>query len=115
MVLLHCTKDAKRGGGATAAATSFRVKMREDEALKILDIEKSNLTKDYVEKVQDTYYHFLFYILLWHPRQQFKKFFDINDPKKGGSFYIQSKIFRAKEALLQKEERDGNPKPQSWS
>jgi mitochondrial import inner membrane translocase subunit TIM16 len=31
--------------------------------------------------------------------QQYKKFFDANDPKNGGSFYLQSKIYRAKECL----------------
>lgn len=31
--------------------------------------------------------------------KQYNKFFDLNDPKKGGSFYLQSKIFRAKETL----------------
>lgn len=32
-------------------------------------------------------------------QQTYKKIFDINDPQKGGSFYLQSKIFRAKESL----------------
>jgi import inner membrane translocase subunit TIM16 len=31
--------------------------------------------------------------------QQYERYHAANDPKKGGSFYIQSKIFRAKEAL----------------
>ena len=30
---------------------------------------------------------------------RFKKLFDSNDPKKGGSFYLQSKILRARERL----------------
>jgi len=30
----------------------------------------------------------------------YQKFFKANDPKDGGSFYLQSKIFRAKEAIL---------------
>ncbi|SMR48817.1 unnamed protein product [Zymoseptoria tritici ST99CH_3D1] len=29
----------------------------------------------------------------------FKRLFDLNDPKKGGSFYIQSKVLRARERL----------------
>lgn len=33
--------------------------------------------------------------------QRFQKFFNANDPGKGGSFYLQSKIYRSKEALLQ--------------
>lgn len=31
--------------------------------------------------------------------KQFTRYFEANDPAKGGSFYLQSKIFRAKEAL----------------
>jgi import inner membrane translocase subunit TIM16 len=30
---------------------------------------------------------------------QFKRLFDLNDPKKGGSFYLQSKVLRARERL----------------
>ncbi|WPG99259.1 mitochondrial import inner membrane translocase subunit tim-16 [Acrodontium crateriforme] len=30
---------------------------------------------------------------------QFKKLFDMNDPKRGGSFYLQSKILRARERI----------------
>jgi import inner membrane translocase subunit TIM16 len=30
---------------------------------------------------------------------RFKKLFDTNDPKKGGSFYLQSKILRARERI----------------
>jgi mitochondrial import inner membrane translocase subunit TIM16 len=32
-------------------------------------------------------------------RERFKKMFDINDPKKGGSFYLQSKVLRARERI----------------
>lgn len=55
--------------------------------------------------------------------ERFKKLFDINDPKQGGSFYLQSKILRAREriemevreaerkAAMEKELREGwNPK-----
>lgn len=31
--------------------------------------------------------------------QRFKKLFDLNDPQKGGSFYLQSKILRARERI----------------
>lgn len=31
--------------------------------------------------------------------ERFKKMFDANDPKKGGSFYLQSKILRARERI----------------
>lgn len=58
-----------------------------------------------------------------HTMERFKKLFDLNDPKKGGSFYLQSKILRAREriemevreaarnAKIEKEVREGwNPK-----
>ena len=54
--------------------------MQTDEALKILNIESENLSHDVVTT-------------------NFKKYYDLNDPSKGGSFYLQSKIYRAKEAL----------------
>ena len=31
--------------------------------------------------------------------ERFKKLFDVNDPQKGGSFYLQSKILRARERI----------------
>lgn len=31
--------------------------------------------------------------------ERFKKLFDMNDPQKGGSFYLQSKILRARERI----------------
>jgi len=30
---------------------------------------------------------------------RFKKLFDVNDPQKGGSFYLQSKVLRARERI----------------
>lgn len=31
--------------------------------------------------------------------EKFKRLFDNNDPKKGGSFYLQSKVLRARERI----------------
>lgn len=31
--------------------------------------------------------------------ERFKKLYDLNEPKKGGSFYLQSKILRARERI----------------
>lgn len=31
--------------------------------------------------------------------ERFKRLFDLNDPSKGGSFYLQSKILRARERI----------------
>jgi len=82
-------QNAKAGGGANAAANLGSVlknKMLTDEALKVLNIERSALSTAVLD-------------------QQYKKFFESNDPKKGGSFYLQSKVYRAKEVL----DRELNP------
>ena len=31
--------------------------------------------------------------------ERFKRLFDVNEPKKGGSFYLQSKVLRARERI----------------
>ena len=54
--------------------------MQTGEALDILNIPKADLNQESVDKM-------------------FDKFYKLNDPAKGGSFYLQSKFFRAKEAL----------------
>ncbi len=43
--------------------------------------------------------------------QKYKKLFEANDPAKGGSFYLQSKIFRSKEVLDR--ELDGTNKAEA--
>lgn len=52
-----------------------------DEACKILNVKPPAGGQASVEEVMSRY----------------KKLFDANDPKGGGSFYLQSKIVRAKE------------------
>jgi mitochondrial import inner membrane translocase subunit TIM16 len=75
-----CT-DAKKGGPAAGeAAIKSRFKMMPDEAMKILNIEKASFSRATTET-------------------QYKKYYELNDPGKGGSFYLQSKIYRAKEVL----------------
>ena len=78
--------NAKRGGAAGAAAggaiNAMRGKMQVGEAKSILNLEdEDNIDEKIVE-------------------ERFKKMYDINSPDTGGSFYLQSKIFRAKEALF---------------
>lgn len=41
--------------------------------------------------------------------ERFKKLYDVNDPQKGGSFYIQSKVLRARERI-EAEVRDAERK-----
>ena len=84
--------NAKAGGGAAAAAakeaTAKRV-MSRNEAASILNLE-SAATAQQAEK-------------------QFNRYFEANDPKNGGSYYLQSKIFRANEVFAQyeKDKADG--------
>jgi mitochondrial import inner membrane translocase subunit TIM16 len=80
-------QNAKRGGGAAAKATGNAAararlgKMQTQEALDVLNIQKADMSKDTV-------------------KEAFEKFYKLNDPAKGGSFYLQSKFYRANEALL---------------
>ena len=43
--------------------------------------------------------------------ERFKKLYDLNDPKTGGSFYLQSKVLRARERI-EAEVRDAARKAQ---
>lgn len=54
-----------------------------DEACKILNVKPPAGSETNVEQVM----------------ARFKKLFDLNDPQKGGSFYLQSKILRARERI----------------
>jgi len=54
-----------------------------EEACKILNVKPPQQGKANMEDVME----------------RFKKLFDANDPKKGGSFYLQSKILRARERI----------------
>jgi len=54
-----------------------------DEACKILNVKPPSGAKTDMEEVMG----------------RFKRLFDANDPQKGGSFYLQSKILRARERI----------------
>lgn len=54
-----------------------------EEACKILNVGPSKMGQMDMEFVTE----------------RFKRLFDLNDPKKGGSFYLQSKILRARERI----------------
>lgn len=74
---------SKAGGGsqgASRAATNVRHGITLEEALQILNVDKPN-----PEEVNKRYEHL----------------FNANDKSKGGSFYIQSKVLRAKERIDQ--------------
>jgi hypothetical protein len=63
--------------------------MTREEALKILNIKETDLTPELVI-------------------QQYDKYFAANDPMKGGSFYIQNKIYYSKELLMEKFPKEFN-------
>jgi len=72
---------ARAGGGkqgAESSASNLKLGMTLEEAKQILNVEEIDK-----EKIEANY----------------KYLFDINDKSKGGSFYIQSKVFRAKERI----------------
>lgn len=67
-------------GAATTFASSG---LTLDEAYRILNVKPPQGGEAGVEQVME----------------RFKKLFDLNDPQKGGSFYLQSKILRARERI----------------
>ncbi|KAG9399138.1 mitochondrial import inner membrane translocase subunit TIM16 [Aphanomyces cochlioides] len=65
-----------------AASVTLKNKMQKDQALEVLNLQGAPTIAE-IEK-------------------QFERYFKANEPSKdgGGSYYLQSKIYRAKEALL---------------
>ncbi|KAA8642126.1 import motor complex subunit PAM16 [Aspergillus tanneri] len=70
-----------KGNGTSGTFTSSGLTL--DEACKILNVKPPQGGETNVELVME----------------RFKKLFDLNDPTKGGSFYLQSKILRARERI----------------
>ena len=87
----YARAQAKAGGtaGAASSRANLSTGMALDEAVLILNVPKpptnpGQAAKNYdMEEVMD----------------RFKRLFDANDPQKGGSFYLQSKILRARERI----------------
>mmetsp|Transcript_38419 Transcript_38419/g.110365 ORF Transcript_38419/g.110365 Transcript_38419/m.110365 type:complete len:125 (-) Transcript_38419:309-683(-) len=77
----------KAGVDATeAAAPVFGKRISRSEALQVLNLtEQEAANPEVIQK-------------------QFEKYFAANDVSKGGSFYLQSKIYRAKELLTEFQE-----------
>jgi len=70
-----------KAGGSSSGGASLSSGMTLDEACKILNVKPPAGGQADVDVVLARY----------------KRLFDANDPEKGGSFYLQSKIVRAKE------------------
>lgn len=73
--------QAKANGGTASGRASLSAGMTLDEACRILNVKPPAGGQANTAEVLERY----------------KKLFDSNDPQKGGSFYLQSKIVRAKE------------------
>ncbi|PYI29121.1 protein transporter [Aspergillus indologenus CBS 114.80] len=73
----YAAQTGKKVGGGAASGLTL------DEACKILNVKPPQGGEANLEQVME----------------RFKKLFDMNDPQKGGSFYLQSKILRARERL----------------
>jgi import inner membrane translocase subunit TIM16 len=70
-------------GNTTSGGHSLSSGMTLDEACRILNVKPPQGGQANMEEVIERY----------------KRLFDANEPEKGGSFYLQSKIVRAKERL----------------
>ena len=76
-------RQAAQGGNSQAAHNFASSGLTMDEACKILNVRPPKAGEADLEKITE----------------RFKKLFDMNEPKKGGSFYLQSKILRARERI----------------
>lgn len=80
--------------GTVSDASNARGGLTLDEAYKILSIKPSP-TGPSTESIAKRY----------------KLLFERNDPKKGGSFYLQSKVYRARERLEAEAKQKAKAKP----
>lgn len=79
------SKHAKssQNGGSSVSNTFASSGLTLDEACKILNVKPPMAGETNIETTM----------------ARFKKLYDLNEPKKGGSFYLQSKILRARERI----------------
>lgn len=75
---------AQQKAGGTAGRANISSGMTLEEAVKILNVKPPQGGK--MADAEEV-------------TERFKRLFDANDPQKGGSFYLQSKILRARERL----------------
>ena len=78
-------QKAQQKAGNTGASSAFGAggSMTLEEACKILNVKPPQNGEINMEDVLE----------------RFKKLFDVNEPTKGGSFYLQSKVLRARERI----------------
>jgi import inner membrane translocase subunit TIM16 len=76
-------KFAAANQNGTGSASLSGSGLTLDEACKILNVSPPKAGEANLAQVHE----------------RFKRLFDMNDPKKGGSFYLQSKVLRARERI----------------
>lgn len=119
---LHNARRAGMDANTAAAASSIlRRTMNKQEALRILNLNETEASMEAVQKVSTSECFFVFTTMFGddQPRgsflsfslekcalscivlyfQQYEKYMAANDVSRGGSFYLQSKVYRAKEML----------------
>ena len=69
------------------------------EALQIMNFKREEVNATNLSEVD--------FLLSFSYKQRFDQYFNANDPKTGGSFYLQSKVYRAHEALLDELDKYG--------
>ncbi|KAJ9142356.1 hypothetical protein NKR23_g7256 [Pleurostoma richardsiae] len=79
----YARAQAKAGGAVAGSRANLSSGMTLQEACNILNVKPPKGGEADMEEVMS----------------RFKKLFDANDPQKGGSFYLQSKVLRARERI----------------
>ncbi len=80
----YARAQAKLGGEEATGRVNLSTGMTLDEAFKILNVRTP--AKGQPADMEDVF-------------SRFKRLFDANEPDKGGSFYLQSKVLRARERI----------------
>mmetsp|Transcript_814 Transcript_814/g.1507 ORF Transcript_814/g.1507 Transcript_814/m.1507 type:complete len:141 (+) Transcript_814:104-526(+) len=80
--LQNARKAGMNPNTVDAASSILRKTLSKEEALQILNLSESDASLEAIQK-------------------QYEKYMAANDVSKGGSFYLQSKVYRAKEMLDQ--------------
>jgi mitochondrial import inner membrane translocase subunit TIM16 len=130
-------QNARKAGveAAEASAPVFGKRISRSEALQVLNLTEEDIAAnpEAIQKVRTVFErlenrrlcfsrilaHLNYICVLQLLFQQFQRYFNANDVSKGGSFYLQSKIYRAHELLIEfnkdkrKEDREQQKKEQS--
>lgn len=106
-------QNARKSGADAAVNQVLRRTMTKSEALQVLNLAEGEATVEAIQQVSELG-DWQTQLSSWPPlspvlAQQYDRYMAANDVSKGGSFYLQSKVYRAKEMLDQyQKEQDGD-------